>query len=138
MKRCWIELRSSSSLSARFFAVDECVAGEQPFWLDAVGCVEGEPALDKGGDRNGAFVAVELAVGEPRVVIDEGVHPLIADTHPLLGAGDVAVARDGMTWPAETDEAFRVDVKQVTRAGPLIAAWLLTQLAGRPRDPCTT
>jgi hypothetical protein len=100
--------------------------------------IEGEPALDEAGDREGSFVAVELAVGEPRVVIDEGVHPLIADTHPLLGAGDVPVARDGMTRPAEADEALGVDVKQVTRTGPLIAAGLLTRLAGRPRDSSTT
>jgi hypothetical protein len=34
--------------------------------------IEGEPALDEAGDREGSFVAVELTVGEPRVVIDEG------------------------------------------------------------------
>jgi hypothetical protein len=58
---------------------------------------------------------VELAVGEPRVIIDEGVHPLVADTHPFLGAADVAVACDGVTGPAEAGEALGVGVKQVTR-----------------------
>jgi hypothetical protein len=58
-------------LYAPVFSVDECVVGEQPFRLDAVCGVEGEAAFDEGGDRDGSFVAMEFAVGEPGVISDE-------------------------------------------------------------------
>ena len=81
------------------------------------------------------LVAVELAVGVAGVVVDERVHPLVADPHPFLGAGAVAVAGDGVAGPGEADEAFAVDVQQIAGAGPLVAAWLLARLPRRPRDP---
>ena len=67
-------------------AVDKCVVGEQSFRPDAVICLEGKAALDEGGHRRRPLVAVELAVGEPRVVVDERVHPFLADPHSLLDA----------------------------------------------------
>ena len=68
------------------------------------------------------LVAVELAVGVAGVVVDERVHPLVADPHPLLGAGAVAIAGDGVAGAGEADEALAVDVQQIAGTGPLVAA----------------
>ncbi len=116
-------------------AVDEGVVGEQPLRLDAVGGVEGEPALDEGGDRRCSLVAVELAVGEPRVVVDERVHPFVADACALVGAGGASVAGDGVAGAAEAHEPLAVDVEQVTGAWPFVAPRLLARL---PRRGCPT
>jgi hypothetical protein len=99
------------------------------------GGVEGEAALDEGGDRRGALIGVEFAVGQPRVVVDERVHPLVADTLALLGAAHVPVAGDGVAGPREAGEALAVDVQQIAGAGQLVQPWPLTRLAGRSRDP---
>jgi hypothetical protein len=50
----------------------------------------------------------------------------------LLGAGRVPITGDGVTGPGETNEAFRFDVQQVARAGPLVAARRFARLARRP------
>jgi hypothetical protein len=112
-------------------AVDERVVGEQSFRLDPVGGEVRKATLDEGGHRRGAVVAVELAVGVAGVVVDEGVHPFVADPHPLLLAAYVAVASDGVAGAAEADEALAVDVQQIARTGPLVEAWPLAWLPGR-------
>src|SRR5204862_3221672 len=68
-------------------------------------------------------------------VVDERVHPLVADPQPLLRAAALAVTGDRMARTAETNKALALDVQQIARAGPLIEAGLLTRLPGRPRDP---
>ena len=78
---------------------------------------------------------MELAVGVAGVVVDERVHPLVADPHPPLRAAALAVTGDRIARTAETNKAFAVDVQQIRRAGPLIEAGLLTRLRRRPRDP---
>jgi hypothetical protein len=108
------------------------VVADEPLRLDPVLGEDGEPALDKAGHRGRPFVAVELAVGVARVVVDERVHPFVADVHAQLGAGAVSVAGDGVTGPAETNEAFAVDVQEVAGAGPLVAARLLARRLRRP------
>src|SRR5207244_8578175 len=57
------------------------------------------------------------------------------DPQPPLGTAAVAVASDGMTGTCEADEAFAVDVQQVTGTGPLVATRPLARLLGPPRDP---
>ena len=116
-------------------AVDEGVVGEQPLRLDPVRRVEGEAAFDEAGHGCGALVVVDLAVREPGVVVDERVHPLVADPLTLLGAGNVPVAGDGVAGPAETDETLRVDVQQIAGAGPLVATRLLAWRLRGSRDP---
>src|SRR5258708_8025429 len=101
-----------------------------------MGGVVGESALDEAGHGRCFLVAMELGVAEPGVVVDERVHPLVADPHPFLGAAAVAITGNGMTGPAEPDEAFGVDVEQITWAWPLVAAWLLARLLRPPWDPC--
>ena len=97
--------------------------------------VEGEPALEEGGDGRRPFVWVELAVGEPRVIVDERVHELVADPHPLLGARHVPVAGDRVPGPQEASEALAVHVQQIAGAGPLVQARPLPRLPRRTRDP---
>jgi len=65
--------------------VDEGVVREQPLWLDPVRGIEGETLLEEAGDRRRPLVAVELALGQPRMIVDERVHPLVSDPQPLLG-----------------------------------------------------
>ena len=66
------------------------------------------------------------------MVVDDRVHPLVSDPHPLLVAAAVAVTGDGVAGPAEADEAFAVDVQQITGTRPLVQARLLARLPGRP------
>ena len=81
-----------------------------------MGGVEREATLEEAGDGRGSLVAVEFAVGEPGVVVDERMHPFVADPGSLLSTCGMAVAGDGVPGPVEADEAFRVDVEQITRA----------------------
>src|SRR5215207_2881583 len=115
-------------------AVDEGVIAHQPLDGDPVRGVENEPAFDEAGDRCRTLVGVELAVGEPRVVVDEGVHKLMADPRALLGAGAKAIAGDGVPGTSEASETLAVDVEQIAWAGPFVAARLLPRLPGRPPD----
>src|SRR5438105_15071276 len=108
------------------------VVAEQPLRLDSVAGVEGERAFDEAGHGRGTLIRVQLAVGEPGMIIDERMHPFVADSHPFLSARAVAVAGDRVSRPGETDEALAIDVEQVAGAGPLVAARLLTRLPGRP------
>jgi hypothetical protein len=109
-------------------AVDEGVVGEQPFWLDPVLGEVRQCALDEAGDRVRPLVWVQLAVGVAGVVVDDRVHPLVPDPHPLLLAGAVTVSGDGVTGPAEADEALAVDVQQIARTRPLVQARPLARL----------
>jgi hypothetical protein len=45
------------------------------------------------------------------VVVDDGVHELVADTHALLGPGAITNAGDRMPGTAEAGEALAVDVQ---------------------------
>jgi hypothetical protein len=45
------------------------------------------------------------------VVVDDGVHELVADTHALLGPGAITNAGDRMPGMAEAGEALAVDVQ---------------------------
>jgi hypothetical protein len=101
------------------------VVGAQAPHADAVRGVEGQRTLDEADDGRCPLVAVEFTVGEPRVVVDDRVHPLVADTDPLLGPRAEAITGDGVAGPREAGEAFAVDLKQLARAGPLVAARLL-------------
>jgi hypothetical protein len=111
------------------------VVADQPLYLDSVCGEVGEAALDEAGHRLGFLVAVELAVGVAGVVVDDRVHPFEANPHPQLSASAVAVTRDGVAGTAEANKPFGVDVEQVARAGPFVAAALLAWLLRRPRDP---
>jgi len=57
------------------------------------------------------------------------------DVADRIRTGDVAVARDGVTGSAETNEALGIDVQQLAGTGPLIPVWLLARLPGRAGDP---
>jgi hypothetical protein len=57
------------------------------------------------GDRCCALVGVEIAVDEPRVVVDQGVDEFVSDQDPLLGAtaGQCPRSRTKcMTWLSST------------------------------------
>jgi hypothetical protein len=47
------------------------VVGLQPRRSDAVAGEEDQGALDEGRDGVGAFVALQLAVSQPRVIVDD-------------------------------------------------------------------
>lgn len=56
------------------------------------------------------------------MIIDQAVHPLIADSLPLLGAGGMPIAGDGVTGAGESGEPVRVHMQQVSGARPRVAA----------------
>jgi len=66
------------------------------------------------------------------VVVDDRVHPLVADPHPLFTTGSMPVAGDRVAGTAEADEALAVDVQQITGTRPLVEARLLARLPRRP------
>src|SRR4051794_24688972 len=110
------------------------VVADQPLRLDSLAGEEGECTLDEADDGAGAFIAVQFGVGEPGMVVDDGVHELPADAQALVGAGPVASARDGVAGSAEAAEALAVDVEQIAGARPLITARLLTRRMRAPRQ----
>lgn len=67
-------------------------------------------------------VTVLLDVGVAGVVVDHAVQVDVADSGPLLSAGQVADAGDRMPRAVEARQAGDVDVKQGSRPRPLIAA----------------
>ena len=92
-----------------------------------------EGALDEAGHGQRELVAVQLDVGQARVVVDHRVGVVVADaglgTHP----GSVAlraVLGDGVPGPAEARVARDVHVQQVAGTGPLVA---VGGFARRPR-----
>jgi hypothetical protein len=68
-----------------------------------------------------ALVWVQLAVRLAAVIIEQAVHPLIADSLPFLGAGGMPIAGDGVTGAGESGETVRIHMRQVsvtaTRSG---------------------
>ena len=70
--------------------VREGVVGHQPLGGDSVRGVENERSLEERRDGRCAFVVVELGVGEPRVVVDNRVGKVVADSglwaHPVAAA----------------------------------------------------
>ncbi len=67
---------------------------------------EGGATLDESGHRQGSLVGVELAVGEPGVVVDKRVHELVADPHPLLSARQCR--SPVRAWPGRLKRAERL------------------------------
>src|SRR5439155_19197410 len=78
------------------------------------------------------LVAMELDVGEPRVVVDDRVREVVAD-QPLrmrrLAPARRAIAGDGVARPLEAGVAADIHVQQIAGAGPLVA------VGGLPRWP---
>ena len=60
--------------------VGEGVVGLEAFGLDAVAGEEAQRPLDEAGDGLGLLVAVDLGEDEPRVVVDDRVAELPADS----------------------------------------------------------
>jgi hypothetical protein len=118
--------------------VGEGVVAHQPSRADAVALVEGERSLDEAGHGRGPLVAVELDVGEARVVVDDRVREVVAD-EPLrvqrLAPARGAISGDGMAGTLEAGVAADVDVQQVAGARPLVAVGRLPRRAFRPGDP---
>jgi hypothetical protein len=81
------------------------------------------------------LVRVQLRVGEARVVVDDGVQELVADTHALLGPGAITNAGDRTPGTAEAGEALPVDVQEVAEAGTLAASRCLARQTRKPREP---
>src|SRR5262249_29711131 len=67
--------------------VGERIVGHPPPHFDAVPGEVGEGALEKVDDGVGALVGVDLGVGEPRVVVDDGVHEVVAHAPVELAGG---------------------------------------------------
>jgi hypothetical protein len=77
------------------------------------------------------FVVVDLAVGEPGVIIDSGVHVAVADLAVARRARRSAVDTPAATgW--DLAELLDVDVHEVARMVVLVAAH---DTAGRPVHP---
>src|SRR5665213_710074 len=94
-------------------AVAPGVVGEHLLRPDAELGEVGQAAFDEGGHGHRSFVAMQLAVGVTGVVVDERVHPFVADPLSFLGTRCEAVAG----------------------AGPLIQPRRLALLLRRARDP---
>jgi hypothetical protein len=129
--------RASNFAQSSVSFVGEVVVGHHPPGLDAVGGEEAQGAFGERGDGVGALVGVELCVGQARVVIDDRVGELPADSLALLGTGDVAIAGNRVPGTRETGELLDVHVHEIARAGPLIANDLaaIDQRATRTAPP---
>jgi hypothetical protein len=68
------------------------------------------------------LVTVLLDVGVATVIVDHAVQVDVADSGPLLSAGQVADAGNRMPGATEARLAGDVDVKQGSGPRPLIAA----------------
>jgi len=97
--------------------VGEGIVGHQPLGDDAVVCEEVQRATGKRGDGGCLLVVVDLAVGQPRAVIDDRVHELPANPARALRA----VAGQRVAGRLEAPQALGVHVQQVAGARPLIA-----------------
>src|SRR3954447_23358450 len=91
--------------------------------------VPAKRAGDEPGDGVGLLVWVQLAVGQPRVVIDHGVGVLVPAASFSISAAASAIAGDGVAGTYEPCVALRIHVQQVARARPLVAP---SRRAGRP------
>src|SRR6266508_53824 len=117
--------------------VGEGVIAHQPPRSDAVALVEGECSLEEAGHGRCPLVAMELDIGEARVVVDDRVRKVVAD-QPLgvrrLAPARGAVSGDRVTGPLEAGVAADVDVQQVAGARPLVAVGRLPWRARGPGD----
>jgi hypothetical protein len=68
------------------------------------------------------------------VIVDERVHPFVADPHPHLSSGDVTIAGDCVTVTGETGETLPIDMEQIAWAGPFVQPRPLAGRLRRPRD----
>jgi hypothetical protein len=66
--------------------VGEGVVRKESLRLDPELGEVGQRPFEAAGHGVGAFVRVQLPVGVAGVVVDDRVHPLVADPHPLLAA----------------------------------------------------
>src|SRR5437899_1346061 len=109
------------------------VVAHQPLRAHAVLGVESERTLAEAGDGLRLRVGQHLGVGEPGVVVDDGVHDVVADLAPFLLRRASAVAGDRVPRLGEAGERRPVDVQEVPGTGPLVAARRLAPLRLRPR-----
>src|SRR5215218_3125375 len=92
----------------------------------------GEPlegARDESGDRRSRFIAVDLGVGQSRVVVDDRMAVLPADLGAFLSAGAEPIAGQLVTGTAQARQPLGVDLQQITRARPLKATHRLARPA---------
>jgi hypothetical protein len=75
-------------------AVGKRIVGQHPLHGDPVSGVEGAGPAQEPGAGVGLFVGEDLGIGQPGVVIDGGMHivlaraatpPAVPVTHPMLG-----------------------------------------------------
>jgi hypothetical protein len=99
---------------------------------DAVAGEPGQGALDERNHGRTALVGEQLAVGQPRMVVDDGVEVVVAERVGALKPGRASIARDGVTWPPKARIALDVHVQQVARTRPLVADHFRARLARRP------
>src|SRR4051812_37856788 len=87
---------------------------------------------------SGSFVGIDLGVGEPGVIVDRGLHVLVADASRCPGATAfeaVAAVDAPAAAIAESAELLDVDVDQLAGPGAFIAADRFTGGSVQPRQP---
>jgi hypothetical protein len=104
---------------------------------DVAGGEPAQGALEEGDDCGAALVGEQLAIGQPRMVVDDGVEVVVAERVGALKPGPASIARDRVTWPPKARIALDVHVEQVARTRPLVADHLRARLARRPRASVT-
>ena len=110
-------------------AVGHRAVGHQPPSEDAVIGKPRQAALEK-RDHGGRLLIIEqFAVGQPRVVIDDGVEVVVAERVGALQIEAAAVAGDRVPWAPKARVALDVHVQQIARARPFVANELLARLA---------
>ena len=101
-------------------AVAEMVVGDHPLDRgDAMAGEEGRGAGDETGAGGALLVGQDLAVGQAGVVIDHGVHVVVADLDLLVGLGRVGRAAVGAPPAAVGDLADLLDVDVHHFPGPV-------------------
>ena len=102
----------------------ERVVGHQPPGCDPVALEPGQRALDERRHRRRPLVCVQLDVGEPRVVVDDRVGEVLADSrlgrHPPARALRT-ITGDRVAGALEARIARDVDFQQIAWARPLAA-----------------
>jgi hypothetical protein len=101
--------------------------GHEPLDADAQCREVGAGAFEEGADASGALVGEHLRVGEAGAVIDADVQELPAGA---TGAGG-AIAVDAVAGALDAAELLDVDVDELARCGPLVAAGGLGGARGR-------
>ena len=106
--------------------------GHHPPGRDLVGAEPGQGALQECDDGRGLFVGEQLAVGQSRVVIDDGVEVVVTERVIVLLGSAAAVAGDGVPRSPEPRIALDVHVEQIAGTRPLVAP---KRFARRARHP---